>query len=72
MLNENEHFEFHCHEDSKSFQEKFAKHVSSLTKEFNQPENLFEADESNELIQLDTKDVLEDDVVPTVSRMKEV
>ena len=68
----NENFEFHCHEDSKSFQEKFAKHVSSLTKEFNQPENLFEADESNELIQLGTKDVLEDDVVPTVSRIKEV
>ena len=35
VLKENEHSEFHHHEDSKSFQEKIAKHVSSLTKEFN-------------------------------------
>ena len=69
ILKENE---FNHHEDSKSFQEKFAKHVSSTTKEFNQLGNPFEPDESNELIQLGTKARLGDDVVPTIKRIKEI
>ena len=72
ILNENEHSEFNHHKDSKSFQEKFAKHVSSTTKEFNQLGNPFESDESNELIQLGTKARLGDDVVPTIKRIKEI
>ena len=32
LLRENKHSEFHNHEDSKSFQQKFAKYVSLLTK----------------------------------------
>ena len=32
VFKENEHSEFHHHKDSKSFREKFAKHVPSLTK----------------------------------------
>ena len=32
LLRENKHPEFHNHEDSKSFQQKFAKYVSLLTK----------------------------------------
>ena len=63
VLKENEHSEFHHHTDSKSFQEKFAKHMSSTTKEFNQLWNPFEPGESNELIQLGTKGVKGDDVV---------
>ena len=69
ILKENE---FNHHEDSKSFQEKFAKHVSSTTKEFNQLGNPFESDESNELIQLGTKARLGDDVVPTIKQIKEI
>lgn len=72
ILNENEHSEFNPHEDSKSFQEKFAKHVSSTTKEFNQLGNPFESDESKELIQLGTKARLGDDVVRTIKRIKEI
>ena len=72
ILNENEHSEFNHHKDSKSFQEKFAKHVSSTTKEFNQLGNPFESDESKELIQLGTKARLGDDVVRTIKRIKEI
>ena len=72
ILKENEHSEFNHHGDSKSFQEKFAKHVSSTTKEFNQLGNPFEPDESNELIQLGIKARLGDDVVPTIKRIKEI
>ena len=36
VLKGNEHSEFHHHEDSKAFQEKFAKHVALLTTELNQ------------------------------------
>ena len=46
--------------------------MSSLTKEFNQLGNPFEPDESNELIQLGTKDVMGDNVVPTVGRIEEI
>ena len=72
MLKENEHSEFDHHEETKSFQEKFVKYVSSLTKEFNRLGNPFEPDESNELIQLGTKDVMGDNVVPTVGRIEEI
>ena len=63
VLKEHEHCEFHHYGDSKSFQEKFVKYVSALTKGFNQLGNPFEPDESNELIQLGTKDVMGDNVV---------
>ena len=72
MLKENEHCGFPHHENSKSFQEKFAKLVPSLTKEFNQLGNTFERDKLNELIQLGTKDVMGDDVVSTIRRTKEI
>ena len=50
VLKENEHSEFHYHENSKAFQEKFAKHVALLTTEFNQLGNPFGPDESKELV----------------------
>ena len=72
LLKGNEHSEFHHHEDSKAFQEKFAKHVALLTTEFNQLGNPFEQDESKELVQLGTKDVMADNVVPTVRNIEEI
>ena len=48
-LKENEHSEFHHHEDSPSFQEKFKKHVSGLAMELEQLGNPFIVDESLEL-----------------------
>ena len=44
VLKGNEHSEFHYHEDSKAFQEKFAKHAALLTTEFNQLGNAFGPD----------------------------
>ena len=48
------------------------KHVSSLTKEFDQLENPFEPDESNELTHLGSEDVMGDDVMSTARRIKEI
>ena len=67
-----EYSDFHHHEDSKSFQEKFAKHSSSLAKKFNQLGNPFEPDESKETIWLSIKDAMGDDVVLTVTQIKEI
>ena len=72
MLKGNEHSEFHHHEDSKAFQEKFAKHVALLTTEFNQIENPFGPDELKELVQLGTKDVMTDNAIFTVRNIEEI
>ena len=72
VLKGNDYTEFHHHEDSKSFQEKLAKHVLSLVTEFNQLGNPFVSDESKELIQLGTKDVMTEDVVSTVKNIEKV
>ena len=72
MLKGNEHSEFHHHEDSKAFQEKFAKHVALLTTEFNQLGILFGPDELKELVQLGTKDVMTDNVVSSVRNIEEI
>ena len=71
VLKGNEHSEFHHPEDSKAFQEKFAKHVALLTTELNQLGNPFEPDELKELVQLGTKDVMKD-VVSTVRNIEEI
>ena len=72
VLKGNEHSEFHHHEDSKAFQEKFAKHVVLLTTEFNPLGNPFGPDKSKELVQFGTKDVMTDNVVSTVRNIKEI
>ena len=72
VLKENEHSEFHHHEDSPSFQEKFKKHVSGLAMELKQLCNSFIVDESVELFQLDTKDVMGEAVVMTVKTIEEI
>ena len=66
MLKETEHSEFHHHE------EKFAKHVSLFIKAFNHLGNPFEPDESNELIQLGTNDLIGDNVVSTVRQIEQI
>ena len=63
VLKGNEHSEFHHHEDSKAFQEKFAKHVALLTTELNQIGNPFGPDKSKELVELGTKNVMTDNVI---------
>ena len=68
----NEHSNFHHHEDSKAFQDKFAKHVALLTIEFNQLGNPFGPDELKELVQLGTKDVMTDNVVSSVRNIEEI
>ena len=68
VLQENEHHkEFHHHEDSRSFQQRFQTHVDDLVNEFVQLGNPFIAHgDTSELIQLGTRDVMSDDVVQTV------
>ena len=72
VLKGNEHSEFHHHEDSKAFQERFAKHVALLATKFNQLGNPFRPDESKELVQLGTKEVMTDNVVSTVRNIEEI
>ena len=52
------------------FQIRFAKHVNDLLTEFEQLGNPFMPDESNELIQLGTKDVMGDDVIKAVKQSR--
>ena len=49
---------------------RFDKHVNDLLTEFEQLGNPFMPDESNELIQLGTKDVMGDDVMKTVKQSR--
>ena len=55
VLQEKQHGRFHHHEDSNSFQIRFAKNVHDLLTEFEQLGNPFMSDESNEVIPLGTK-----------------
>ena len=59
VLETNHHTIFHHHEDSDSFTARFRKHVSDPTTEFKQLCNLFLPDETAELIQLATRDVMD-------------
>ena len=72
VLKENEHSEFHHHEDFPSFQEEFKKHVSGVAMELEQLGNPFILDESVELFQLDTKDVMAETVVVMVKTIEEI
>ena len=72
MLKKKDHGIFHHHEESVSFQRRFAKHVVDLTSEFEQLGNPFLFNESGELIQLDTKDVMGEEVVATVRTVNEL
>ena len=54
------------------FQEKFAKYVSLLTKEFNQVGSPYGPDEWNELIQIGTKDAVGDAIVSNVRQIEEI
>ena len=67
VLQQKQHGSFHHHEDSNSFQIRFAEHVNDLLTEFEQLGDSFMSDESNELIKLGTKD----DVIKTVKTIKE-
>ena len=49
---------------------RFDKHVNDLLTEFEQLGNPFIPDESNELIQLGTKDVMGDDVIKAVKQSR--
>ena len=49
---------------------RFDKHVNDLLTEFEQLGNPFMPDESNELIQLGTKDVMGDDVIKAVKQSR--
>ena len=71
MLQQKQHGSFHHHENSNSFQIRFAKHVNDLLIEFEQLGNPFMFNESNELIQLGSKDVMGDDVIKTVKKIEE-
>ena len=70
MSQQKQHGSFHPREVSNSFQIQFAKHVNDLLTEFEQLGNPFMPDESNELIQLGTKDVMGDDVIKAVKQSR--
>ena len=72
VLKKKDHGIFHHHEESVSFQRRFAKHVVDLTSEFEQLGNPFLFNESGELIQLDIKDVMGEEVVATVRTVNEL
>ena len=66
------HTEFHHHEDTKAFQQKFEKDVHCLKTELINFGNPFMIDADTELIQLDTKDVMGDNVVATVRTIEKI
>ena len=72
VLKGNEHSKYNHHEDSPTFQEKFRKNVDKLSNEIEQLGNPFIVDDSEELIQLGTKNVMGDDVVSTVRQIEEL
>ena len=72
VLKGNEHSKYNHHKDSPAFQEKFRKHVVNLSKEIQRLGNPFIVDDSKELIQLKTEDVMEDDVVSTIRQIEEL
>ena len=53
-----EHFKFHHHEDSPSFQENVSQHVAHLAIEIEHFGNYFPVDDSLELIQFDVKNAM--------------
>ena len=65
------HTFFHHHGDSDSFKTRFS-HVSDLATEFKHLGNPFLPDEAAELIQLDTKDVMDPEVFYTVRTIKDL
>ena len=72
VLKGNEHSKHNHHKDSPAFQEKFRKHVDNMSKEIKQLGNPFIFDDSKELIQFGTKDVMGDDIVSTVRQIEDL
>ena len=63
---------FRHHDQTKGLQRKFCDHVNSLTNEFEKLGNPFLCDDSEELLQLDTRDVMGQSVVETVRKVKKI
>ena len=72
VLKENEHSKYNHYKDSLAFPEKFRKHFNNPSKEIEQLGNPFIVEDSKELIQLGTKDVMRDDVVSIVRQNEEL
>ena len=62
--------EFHHYEHSNTYQNKFAKHVQDLITEFERLGNPFLPQDEPELIQLGTRDVMDEDAVAAVRKME--
>ena len=73
ILKENEHSIYNHHESSPTFQKRFKQDVDKLSDEISQLGNPFScANDSKELIQLGTKDVMGDDAIKKVMEIKEL
>ena len=72
ILKSNDHGEFHHHEDSRSFQVKFKKNVEDLIAEFVALGNPFNQTGSNELIQLGTQNVMDEDSVSNLRQIEKI
>ena len=60
ILNVNAYSEFHRHEDSPSYQARYSKHMNAVSKELGNP---FIVDDSVELIQLNTKNAMDGEII---------
>ena len=68
----NEDTQFRHHEDTPGFQKQFNSHYKSLVKEFEKLGNPFISDNPNEVIQIDTRDIMPENVVETINQIEDV
>ena len=64
--------QFRHHEDTPGFQRRFNNHYTSLMKEFEKLGNPFICDSPNELIQIDTRDIMSENVVNTINKIEDI
>ena len=69
VLKGNDHTEFHHHEKWDSFQKMFDSNIKKLVAEYEQLGNPFLEDDSKELYQLGTEDIMSDDAVCAVKSL---
>jgi len=64
--------DFRHHEQTAFFQKRFKDHVDKLCSEFNKMRNPFLGSDEDELIQLDTRDVMGPNIVKTVNQIEDL
>ena len=65
VLRKEETTEFRHHEQTPAFQKRFFNHVKSTTEEFNKVGNPFTDSYGKDLVQITTRDVMDESIPPT-------